>query len=75
VLLADKGDQQRADEIEEGGGRGDGGSRPAMDALEFREIDALSVEAERPSESRKNETNTDDPPAFISDRSFVIHLV
>jgi hypothetical protein len=40
--------------------------------MQLGEIDALAIEAERPAEGRDQEADTDDAPALIAKRAFVI---
>ncbi len=69
--FGDKGDDQRAEQIEEGGGARDQRCGPAAGTMQFGEIDALAVEAERPAEGRDQEADGDDAPAFVAERAFV----
>jgi hypothetical protein len=61
-----KGDQQRAEQIEERRAARDQRGRPAVHAMQFGDINALAIEAEPPAERRHQEADRDDPPAVIT---------
>jgi hypothetical protein len=69
--FADERDQQRAEQIEKRRRRRNQRGRPAMNAMQFGDINALAVKAEGPAESRNQEADRDDSPAVIADRGFV----
>ena len=69
--LADKGDQHRAEQIEEGRRRRDQRGRPALQPMQFGQIDALAIEAEPPAEGRDQKADRDDAPALVTDRGLV----
>ena len=69
--FADERDQQRAEQIEKRRRRRNQRGRPAMNAMQFGDIDALAVKAECPAEGRDQEADRDDPPAIVADRGFV----
>src|SRR5262249_9144512 len=69
--LGDEHHDAGAEQIEEGGGARDQRGWPAVGAMQFGEIDALAVEAERPAESRDQEADADDAPTLVAKRSLV----
>ena len=69
--FADEGDQRSAEQIEERRAGRDQRRRPAVQPLQFGDIDALAIEAEPPAERRQQEADNDDAPAVVVDRGFV----
>jgi hypothetical protein len=69
--LADEGNQQRAEQIEERRAARDQRGRPAVQAMQFGDINALAIEADPPAERRHQKADHDDPPAFITGGGFV----
>src|SRR4029079_1903773 len=58
-------------QIEERRARRDQRGRPAVQPVQFGDIDALAIETEHPGEGRQQETGDDDAPAVVADRGFV----
>src|SRR5262249_24121324 len=69
--LGDKDDDQRTEQIEEGGRARYQRRRPALRTMQLGEIDALAVESKSPAECCDQETHRDDTPAVIADGGFV----
>ena len=69
--VADEGNQQGAGEIEHRGRGRNPRCRPAVNAAQLGEVDALAVEAEAPADGGDQEADRDDAPADIADRAFV----
>jgi hypothetical protein len=68
--LADKGDDDRAEQIEECRRCRNQRGRPAVQPMQLGEVNALAVKPEGPAEGRYQKAHRDDPPAFITGGGF-----
>jgi hypothetical protein len=69
--VADEHDQRGAEQVVGRRGAGDQRGRPAVQAMQLGEIDAMTVEPEAPREDRDDEARGDHAPAGVARRAFV----